>query len=217
MARDNLVLALIIAAAAGLLVTTLYLLWFWPWGIVRANDNDDDDDKKLVGYQVARITVNGKTGTRNVRLCNSLPRLKDWLTNGHPFAGNPNAPLFCGVSRKNTGRRLTRHSINAMYERYKKQYFGTRLLEDPTVPEEDKRKIRDLLQKKWNPYVRRHTTATAVCKVLKDPVLIDSIWAGLTRAIPDVSISITTPMTPLRRCLSTWTACPYLTKDRRTR
>jgi integrase/recombinase XerD len=125
------------------------------------------------GYQVARITVNGKTGTRNVRLCNSLPRLKDWLTNGHPFAGNPNAPLFCGVSRKNTGRRLTMHSINAMYERYKKQYFGTRLLEDPTVPEEDKRKIRDLLQKKWNPYVRRHTTATEVSKVLKDPVLID--------------------------------------------
>jgi integrase len=125
------------------------------------------------GYQVARITVNGKTGTRNVRLCNSLPRLKDWLTNGHPFAGNPNAPLFCGVSRKNTGRRLTRHSINAMYERYKKQYFGARLLEDPTVPEEDKRKIRDLLQKKWNPYVRRHTTATEVSKVLKDPVLID--------------------------------------------
>jgi integrase len=29
------------------------------------------------GYQIARITVNGKTGTRHVRLNNSYPRLKD--------------------------------------------------------------------------------------------------------------------------------------------
>ena len=28
------------------------------------------------GYQIAKITVNGKTGTRNVRLYNSLPRVK---------------------------------------------------------------------------------------------------------------------------------------------
>ncbi len=58
------------------------------------------------GYQIARITVNGKTGTRHVRLNNSYPRLKDWLTNGHPYAANPNAPLFCGTGRKNTGKRL---------------------------------------------------------------------------------------------------------------
>lgn len=36
-------------------------------------------------YQIARITVNGKTGTRHVRLNNSYPRLKDWLSNGHPL------------------------------------------------------------------------------------------------------------------------------------
>jgi integrase len=50
------------------------------------------------GRQIARITVNGKTGTRNVRLNNSYPRLKEWLSNGHhPFPGYPNAPLFCGT------------------------------------------------------------------------------------------------------------------------
>jgi hypothetical protein len=128
------------------------------------------------GYQVARITVNGKTGTRNVRFYNSLPRLKDWLTNGHPFAGNPNAPLFCGTGRKNTGRRLTRHSINAMYERYKKKHFSTRLLKDPTVPEEDKCRIRNLLQKKWNPYVRRHTTVTEMHKTVKDPEILNQYF-----------------------------------------
>ena len=48
-----------------------------------------------------------------------------------------------------------------------------KLLEDPLAPEEDKRKIRDLLKKPWNPYVRKHTAATEISKVLKDSVLID--------------------------------------------
>jgi integrase len=69
------------------------------------------------GYPIARINVNGKTGTRNVRLNNSYPRLKDWLANGHPFPANPNTPLFCGHGNKNTGRRLKPHSINTMYEK----------------------------------------------------------------------------------------------------
>jgi hypothetical protein len=136
------------------------------------------------GYQIARIAVNGKTGMRHVRLNNSYPRLKDWLTNGHPYAGNPNAPLFCGTGRKNTGRKIVGNTINAMYERYKKVHFP-RLLEDPLVPEEDKRVIRDMLKKPWNPHNRRHTAATEICKRLKDPVLIDNYmgWshAGNTR------------------------------------
>jgi integrase/recombinase XerD len=125
------------------------------------------------GHQIARINVNGKTGTRNVRLNNSYPRLKDWLSNGHPVSGNPNAYLFCGVGPKNNhGRRLAPHTINRIYERYKKEVFP-QLLDDPLVPEEDKRKIRDLLKKPWNPYIRRHTAATEISKGLKDPVLID--------------------------------------------
>jgi len=75
------------------------------------------------GYQIARVVVNGKTGTRNVRLNNSYPRLKDWLTNGHPFPGNPNAALFCGYGTKNKGRRLIPHTINTIYENYKKITF----------------------------------------------------------------------------------------------
>jgi hypothetical protein len=127
------------------------------------------------GYQIARITVNGKTGTRHVRLNNSYPRLKDWLNNGgggHPYAGNPNAPLFCGVGKKNTGRKLAAHTIQMAYTTYKKVQFP-KLLQDPLIPEEDKRKIRDLLKKPWNPYIRRHTAATEISKALKDSVLID--------------------------------------------
>jgi integrase/recombinase XerD len=58
-------------------------------------------------------------------------------------------------------------------------------LDDPTVPEEDKLKIRDLLNRPWNLYIRRHTAATEISKKLKDSVLIDQYmgWshAGNTR------------------------------------
>jgi integrase/recombinase XerD len=124
------------------------------------------------GRQVARIRVNGKTGTRNVRIYNSYPRLKEWLANGHPFPGLPDAALFCGSGKKNTGKRLAPHSIGARYEYYKKIAFP-KLLDDPLVLEEDKRKIRELLKKPWNPYVRRHTAATEISKAIKDSVLID--------------------------------------------
>ncbi|HKH86359.1 MAG TPA: tyrosine-type recombinase/integrase [Nitrososphaera sp.] len=124
------------------------------------------------GYQVARITVNGKTGTRHVRLNNSYPRLKDWLRSGHPYPGNPSAPLFCGLGKKNTGKKLARNTMFTIYNNYKKVHFS-HLLKDPMVPEEDKRKITELLKKPWNPYIRRHTAATEISKALKDSVLID--------------------------------------------
>ncbi len=124
-------------------------------------------------YQIAKVTVNGKTGTRTVRINSSYPHLKKWLSQGHPFPGVPDAPLFCGVGNKNTGRRLSPRTINAMYQNYKNVYFP-QLLDSPTVAPEDKQRIRDLLaNRKWNPYVRRHTAATELSKVLKDPVLID--------------------------------------------
>lgn len=124
------------------------------------------------GYQIAKITVNGKTGVRNVRLNNSYSFLKEWISFGHPFPSYPNAPLFCGTGKKNTGRRISIEAMQFVYERYKKRHFP-KLLEDPLIPEEDKRKIRDLLKKPWNLYVRRHTAATEISKSLKDSVLID--------------------------------------------
>jgi integrase/recombinase XerD len=132
------------------------------------------------GYQIARINVSGKTGFRNVRLNNAYPRVKDWLSNGHPYPAYPNSPLFCGVGSKNTGRSVTRHTIHAMYASYKKERFP-KLLNDPLVPEDDKRKISELLRKPWNPYIRRHTAATEISKALKDDTLIDT-YMGWSRA-----------------------------------
>ena len=49
--------------------------------------------------------------------------------------------------------------------------FFPRLLQDPKVSQEDKIKIKDLLQKPWNPYIRRHTGITDKAKILKEGVL----------------------------------------------
>jgi integrase/recombinase XerD len=62
--------------------------------------------------------------------------------------------------------------IQSIYERYQKEYFPKLLEEDPTVPPEDKRKIADLLKKRWNLHNRRHTATTEISKTLKDPVLV---------------------------------------------
>nr|MDQ3853588.1 site-specific integrase [Thermoproteota archaeon] len=133
------------------------------------------------GYHTARIMVNGKTGTRNVTITNSYPYLKEWLTHGHPYGSNPNAPLFCGIGKKSNGRRIVNTStmFNIYVNHYRKIVFP-KLLEDPLVSEDDKRKIKELLQKPWNPHARRHTAATEVSKAFKDAVLIDQ-YMGWSR------------------------------------
>jgi integrase len=39
-------------------------------------------------YQYAEVLVNGKTGTRHIPLIQSIPYIKDWLSN-HPSRNNP--------------------------------------------------------------------------------------------------------------------------------
>ena len=42
----------------------------------------------------ARLSVEGKTGHRNIRLIESVPYLKKWIDDEHPSADDPEAPLF---------------------------------------------------------------------------------------------------------------------------
>jgi hypothetical protein len=57
-----------------------------------------------------------------------------------------------------------------MYRYYKKEFFP-KLLQDAAVSNEDKEKIKALLTKPWNPYVRRHTGATEKSGMLNDSKL----------------------------------------------
>jgi hypothetical protein len=68
------------------------------------------------------------------------------------------------------GRHIKANRLYKIYDQYKKQIFP-KLLESPNILPEDKEKIRELLNKPWNPYVRRHSAITEKSRLLKEHVL----------------------------------------------
>src|SRR5215204_163564 len=102
-------------------------------------------------------------------LTDSIPYLKEYMNSEHPQPSNSNAPLICGTNRS-YGCHITEDALRAIYQIYKKDLFP-KLLESPNILPEDKQKIRELLKKRWNPYVRRHSALTKKSKVLKEHIL----------------------------------------------
>jgi len=120
-------------------------------------------------YQYAEVFVNGKTGSRHLPLINSIPYVKDWLDHEHPQPSNPNCIFLCGFG-KSLARALHTGSLRRVYDKYKQEFFP-KLLESANVPLEDKAKIKELLKKPWNPYIRRHSAITEKSRILKEHVL----------------------------------------------
>jgi integrase/recombinase XerD len=127
------------------------------------------------GHQYAEVLVNGKTGSRQIPLIDSIPFVKDWIDE-HPQQGNLNAPLICGYARS-IGRRLKPNSLAKIYDNYKKGLF-TKLVQaeedkrtEDNITKEDKQKIKELLKKPWNPYIRRHSALTEKSAILKEHIL----------------------------------------------
>ncbi|MGB7632364.1 MAG: site-specific integrase [Nitrososphaeraceae archaeon] len=119
--------------------------------------------------QYAEVTIgkSGKTVPRTVPLINSIPFIKDWIRE-HPTGTNRNAYLFISFEKQSMYRNLSLKplSLSNMYRHLKLEFFP-RLLTNPDIPEEDKNKIRVLLEKPWNPYVRRHTSLNEIWKLVK--------------------------------------------------
>ena len=115
--------------------------------------------------QYAEVLVNGKTGTRPIPLIQSIPYIKEWLSN-HPSRNNPNSPVFIGLGRQSMGKQFTPGGLHNLYDYYKKEFFP-KLLDDPTISNEDKDKIKSLLGKPFNPYIRRHSALTEKSTKLK--------------------------------------------------
>lgn len=133
--------------------------------------------KNAYGKQYAECLVNGKTGTRNLPLIDSLPYLKDWLDQ-HPQRNNHNSYLICSMDRKNFAGRMTRFGIREAYTKYHLKFFP-KLLENPDISAEDKDKIKELLKKPWNLYIRRHSALTEKSKFLKESTLRQHAgWSG---------------------------------------
>jgi integrase/recombinase XerD len=122
-------------------------------------------------YQYAEVLVNGKTGSRHIPLIQSIHYIKEWLSN-HTRRNNPNYPIFVGLGRRSSmGRKqLSVDSLYHIYKDYKEEFFP-KLLEDPTISNEDKENIKGLLLKPFNPYIRRHSALTEKSVKLKTNTL----------------------------------------------
>ena len=82
---------------------------------------------------------------------------------------------------------MNERSLNYICKRYKLEFFPA-LLADPKVIPEDKKKIKDLLLKKFNPYIFRHSALTAKSKVLKESTLRQHAGWSKNSDMPQVYI-----------------------------
>jgi hypothetical protein len=122
-------------------------------------------------HQYAEVMVNGKTGQRTLPLFNSLPYIKEWLSE-HPTQGNGDSFLFISRAHASFGRPLSTHGLMEQFQKiYRRNYFPRLVLEDPDIPPEDKARIKMLLTRHWNLYVQRHSALTEKAKILREPVL----------------------------------------------
>ena len=121
--------------------------------------------KNANNYQYAETLVNGKTGSRQLTLIQSIPYVKDWLS-AHPSRNNPNSRLFVALSNRSGGKPLTVGGLYQIYKYYKEEFFPI-LLNDPSIPTEDREKIKFLLNKPFNPYIRRHSAISEKSKTLR--------------------------------------------------
>jgi integrase/recombinase XerD len=64
----------------------------------------------------AVLHVDGKTGTRTVRLIRSAPNLSKWL-DVHPFRDNPESPLWIMLEKKQLGRMLSYSAARQIIKR----------------------------------------------------------------------------------------------------
>ena len=120
--------------------------------------------------QYAEVILMGKTGSRSIPLIDSLPYVKDYLDHEHPHSSNLDAPLFAGT-RKSLGRPIGLSYIRMTYSNYKKDLFPRLLQSANCLPPADVQRIRELLRKPWNPYIRRHSSLTQKSKYLKEHIL----------------------------------------------
>ncbi|MGA9935258.1 MAG: site-specific integrase [Nitrososphaeraceae archaeon] len=118
--------------------------------------------------QYAECLVNGKTGSRHIPLISSIPYIKDWL-DAHPQRGNSNAYLIPNLSDRGRLSKLGPNGLRQIYKNYKIKFFPNLL--ETKIPEDDKQRIKELLNKPWNPYIRRHSALTEKSKYLKEHIL----------------------------------------------
>ncbi|MBI4895306.1 MAG: tyrosine-type recombinase/integrase [Candidatus Aenigmarchaeota archaeon] len=114
----------------------------------------------------AVIGVHGKTGSRRIRLINSVPYLASWI-NQHPERNNPNSSIWISIGTTNHGNLVTQDSIRKTIEVIAK---------------------RANVKKRINPHSFRHARATRLAKDLTEQQL--KIIMGWSQASEMASVYV---------------------------
>ncbi len=116
----------------------------------------------------ALLHVDGKTGTRPIRIIRSVPNLSRWL-DIHPFKDNPDAPLWITLKKEKFGKPLSYRSATKMVQSRGKKAGIT---------------------KKINLKLFRHTEATEAAKFMTESQLrMRHGWSNNSR-MPDRYVHI---------------------------
>ena len=110
----------------------------------------------------ANIAVDGKTGSRKIRLIESVPDLNAWLA-VHPFKEDPEAPLWVLLEGKRHGKHMTLKAAQIMV---------------------DKRRRLAAIPKRINLQIFRHSSATNAATFLTDELMKKRMGWTKTSAMP---------------------------------
>jgi len=94
----------------------------------------------------AKIIMNGKTGTRRIRIISSVQYLATWLEN-HSLKENPDAPLWVGIGTRNKNKAIKYQNVRSLLIKLAK---------------------RADINKKVNPHIFRHSRATHLANHLTE-------------------------------------------------
>jgi hypothetical protein len=139
------------------------------------------------GIQYAEIHVSGKTHDRTLPLIDSIPHVKEWLE-AHPMSTNKEAPLFVSISNATFGQPISRDGLLKHYQEHYRDNYFPKLLNNSSVPPEDKVGIKKLLQRRWNLYIFRHSALTQKSQILTESTLKDYAGWTTTSKMPKVYI-----------------------------
>ena len=142
------------------------------------------------GIQYAEVRIReGKTGPRVVPLFDSIPYLKDWITD-QPTGTNPESRLFVAKCYSSYGIKLTYDGLVYRYSYYYKTKYFPKLLDDSTIPDADKAFIRNMLTKPWNLYIFRHSALTEKSQMLPEAILRDHAGWTMSSKMPAIYLHL---------------------------
>jgi integrase len=141
-----------------------------PHELLRLKIGDIDIKKSPDGRQYVPLDI-GRYGKKKkgriVGMIHSIKYYREWLSH-HPDAGNPNAYVFVSreFSAKYRNVQLSVDSVRNDYANFRDKYIPA-LLRKSDISPEDKIKLQEIKDnKKWYPYVMRHSS---ISKYARNP------------------------------------------------